>query len=75
MQAIALDIPEVVLFTPKVFGDDRGFFYESYNARVFTEVTGLQPTLYKTTIRARLKACCVACTISWHRTPRASWCA
>ncbi|EGB96102.1 dTDP-4-dehydrorhamnose 3,5-epimerase [Pseudomonas juntendi] len=43
MQAIALDIPEVVLFTPKVFGDDRGFFYESYNARVFTEVTGLQP--------------------------------
>ncbi|MBA6144346.1 MULTISPECIES: dTDP-4-dehydrorhamnose 3,5-epimerase [Pseudomonas] len=43
MQAIALDIPEVVLFTPKVFGDDRGFFYESYNARVFNEVTGLQP--------------------------------
>ena len=43
MQAIALDIPEVVLFTPKVFGDDRGFFYESFNVRVFNEVTGLQP--------------------------------
>ncbi|WP_434120109.1 dTDP-4-dehydrorhamnose 3,5-epimerase [Pseudomonas fortuita] len=43
MQAIALDIPEVVLFTPKVFGDDRGFFYESFNTRVFNEVTGLQP--------------------------------
>ncbi|AEJ11997.1 MULTISPECIES: dTDP-4-dehydrorhamnose 3,5-epimerase [Pseudomonas] len=43
MQAIPLDIPEVVLFTPKVFGDERGFFYESFNARVFNEVTGLQP--------------------------------
>ena len=54
MQAIALDIPEVVLFTPKVFGDDRGFFYESYNARVFNEVTGLQPDkTYNLSIRAK----------------------
>ncbi len=43
MHAIPMDIPEVFLFTPKVFGDDRGFFYESFNARVFSEVTGLQP--------------------------------
>lgn len=43
MHAIAMGIPEVVLFTPKVFGDERGFFYESFNARVFSEVTGLQP--------------------------------
>jgi len=43
MHAIPLTIPEVFLFTPKVFGDDRGFFYESFNARVFSEVTGLQP--------------------------------
>jgi dTDP-4-dehydrorhamnose 3,5-epimerase len=43
MQALKLDIPEVVLFTAKLFGDDRGFFYESFNARVFSEVTGLQP--------------------------------
>lgn len=43
MHAIPLAIPEVFLFTPKVFGDDRGFFYESFNARVFSEVTGLQP--------------------------------
>lgn len=42
MHAISLAIPEVVLFTPKVFGDERGFFYESFNARVFNEVTGLQ---------------------------------
>lgn len=43
MHAISLAIPEVFLFTPKVFGDERGFFYESFNARVFNEVAGLQP--------------------------------
>lgn len=43
MQAKRLAIPEVVLFTPKVFGDDRGFFFESYSALAFQEATGLQP--------------------------------
>lgn len=38
-----LAIPEVVLFTPTLFGDERGFFFESFNARVFTEATGLNP--------------------------------
>lgn len=37
-----LAIPEVLLLTPKVFGDERGFFLESYNARRFQEATGLQ---------------------------------
>lgn len=36
-----LALPEVVLFTPKVFGDDRGFFFESFNEREFVEATGL----------------------------------
>ncbi|MFS0826259.1 dTDP-4-dehydrorhamnose 3,5-epimerase [Pseudomonas phoenicis] len=40
MKAIPLAIPEVFLFTPKVFGDERGFFYESFNARLFSEMTG-----------------------------------
>ena len=31
----------VMLIEPRVFGDDRGFFYESYNRRVFAECTGL----------------------------------
>jgi len=35
-------LPEVLLLTPKVFGDARGFFYESFNARDFRESTGLQ---------------------------------
>lgn len=42
MKAIPLAIPEVFLFTPTVFGDERGFFYESFNARVFSEKTGQQ---------------------------------
>ncbi|MBD8577736.1 dTDP-4-dehydrorhamnose 3,5-epimerase [Pseudomonas syringae] len=43
MQATPLAIAEVVLFTPKVFGDERGFFYESFNARAFKDATGLEP--------------------------------
>ncbi len=43
MQAQKLEIPDVVLFMPRVFGDDRGFFFESYNQKVFQEVTGLKP--------------------------------
>jgi dTDP-4-dehydrorhamnose 3,5-epimerase len=37
-------IPEVLLIEPKVFGDDRGFFFESFNARTFEQVTGLRPS-------------------------------
>ncbi|WP_410209796.1 dTDP-4-dehydrorhamnose 3,5-epimerase [Aquirhabdus sp.] len=42
MQALHLAIPEVVLFTPKFFGDDRGFFYESFIQTAFEEATGLK---------------------------------
>jgi dTDP-4-dehydrorhamnose 3,5-epimerase len=38
----ALSVPDVVLFTPTVFGDDRGLFMESYNARAFAEATGCE---------------------------------
>jgi dTDP-4-dehydrorhamnose 3,5-epimerase len=34
-------IPDVLLLEPKVFSDQRGYFFESYNARDFREVTGL----------------------------------
>lgn len=37
-------LPGVMLIEPKVFGDDRGFFFESFNQRVFMENTGLAPT-------------------------------
>ena len=35
------NIPEVLILEPKVFGDDRGFFFESFNARDFAQATGL----------------------------------
>lgn len=41
MKATPLAIPDVLLIEPKVFGDDRGFFYESFNQRAFAEATGL----------------------------------
>lgn len=34
-------LPEVLVLEPKVFGDDRGFFYESFNQRDFAAATGL----------------------------------
>jgi dTDP-4-dehydrorhamnose 3,5-epimerase len=37
----ATDIPDVLILEPKVFGDARGFFFESFNARDFAQVTGL----------------------------------
>ena len=36
-------IPDVLLIEPKVFGDARGFFFESFNLKVFQEATGLAP--------------------------------
>lgn len=41
MQVIPTAIPDVVILEPKVFGDERGFFFESFNARAFREATGL----------------------------------
>ncbi|MCE5364137.1 dTDP-4-dehydrorhamnose 3,5-epimerase [Pseudomonas anguilliseptica] len=42
MQAISTKLPGVLILEPKVFGDERGFFFESFNARAFAEATGLQ---------------------------------
>lgn len=41
MKVIPTTIPEVLLLEPKVFGDERGFFFESFNQKAFREVTGL----------------------------------
>lgn len=35
-------LPEVLILEPRVFGDDRGFFFVSFNARAFEEATGLK---------------------------------
>jgi len=40
MNVTPTTIPDVLLLTPKVFGDDRGFFFESYNGRSFAAAIG-----------------------------------
>jgi dTDP-4-dehydrorhamnose 3,5-epimerase len=41
MKVTATAIADVLLLEPKIFGDNRGFFFESFNARVFAQATGL----------------------------------
>ncbi|MES2583192.1 MAG: dTDP-4-dehydrorhamnose 3,5-epimerase [Pseudomonadota bacterium] len=41
MKVTRTAIPDVCLIEPKVFGDARGFFYESFNQRAFAEATGV----------------------------------
>ncbi len=41
MKVIATDIADVLIIEPKVFGDERGFFYESFNADAFKAATGV----------------------------------
>jgi len=40
VKATSLAISDVILFEPRVFGDDRGFFFESFNQRVFEDAVG-----------------------------------
>ena len=41
MDVVPTAIPDVMIIEPKVFGDERGFFYESFNERKFRELTGV----------------------------------
>ncbi len=40
MRVIHTAIPDLLIIEPRVFGDDRGFFFESFNRRRFAELTG-----------------------------------
>ncbi|MGE6162504.1 dTDP-4-dehydrorhamnose 3,5-epimerase [Aeromonas salmonicida] len=44
MNIIKTAIPDVVIFEPKVFGDERGFFFESFNHKLFEEAVGYPVT-------------------------------
>lgn len=41
MKIIPTEIPDVLVVEPTVFGDSRGFFFESFNTRRFAELTGI----------------------------------
>lgn len=40
MIAIASNLPEVIIIEPDIFEDDRGFFFESFNQKKFSDITG-----------------------------------
>ena len=40
MNVVTTDLPGVLILEPKVFGDERGFFYESFNGKAFDEAVG-----------------------------------
>jgi dTDP-4-dehydrorhamnose 3,5-epimerase len=42
MNIIPTDIPDVLVIEPHVFGDERGFFFESFNEQSFNDKTGLE---------------------------------
>ena len=41
MKVITTGIPDLLIIEPKVFGDERGFFFESFNNKIFKELTGV----------------------------------
>lgn len=43
MNVIPTHIPDVLIIEPRIFGDDRGLFFESYNEKSFAEKTGISP--------------------------------
>jgi len=43
MNVVSTNIPDIKILEPKVYGDERGFFLESYNEYTFSQVTGLKP--------------------------------
>ncbi|AWY42251.1 dTDP-4-dehydrorhamnose 3,5-epimerase [Pseudomonas putida] len=44
MNVIATELPGILIIEPRVFEDDRGFFFESFNADAFAHATGAQAT-------------------------------
>ena len=71
-----LAIAEVVLLEPRVFGDARGFFLESYSQKAFESATGVRTTFVQdnhSALGARRAA--RPATTRWGRMRRASWCA
>ena len=41
MKIVPTAIPDILIIEPKIFSDERGFFYESYNQKAFTQETGI----------------------------------
>ena len=55
MSVIRTDIEGVLIIEPKVFGDARGYFFESFNGERFAEETGVATTFVQDNVLKRLR--------------------
>ena len=67
MKVIKTAIEDVVIIEPDVYGDDRGYFYESFNAKRFQEQTGIKTSFIQDneskSVRSRTDSM-ILCTIN-----------
>ncbi len=64
MHVTATELPEVLIIVPKVFGDERGFFLESFNQSAFRDATKLALTFVQDNhSHSKRGECCEGCTI------------
>jgi dTDP-4-dehydrorhamnose 3,5-epimerase len=73
LQARSTEIADVLLVEPKVFGDQRGWFTESFNAKDFAKATGLNVDFVQDNHSFSRHGPCGACIISLN-IPKGSWC-
>jgi len=65
-------LPDVLLLQPKVIGDDRGFFFESFRNATSNRLRAWTCTSFKTTTTNPAKGGCLAC-ITKFSTRKANW--
>lgn len=73
MNIIKTDIPEVLIFEPRVFGDARGFFFESFSSKFFDEAVGRKVEFVQITILSRRRASCAVYITSLTRMLKVNW--
>jgi len=65
MRVIPTTLPEVLILEPRVFGDERGFFLESYNRRTFNDAVDMRWNSSRTITPVPCEGSCVASTFSY----------
>ena len=72
MKLIHTAIPDVLIIEPKVFGDERGFFYESFNRRQFASLIGRDLDFVQDNHSRSEKMYCVGCIFKYNK-HKVSW--
>lgn len=72
MNILKTEIPDVLILEPQVFGDERGFFMESFNQQRWEELTGLKTTFVQDN-HSRSQQGCFAGFIIKLNTRRGNW--